>query len=139
MTTLARVDYQDRFAVEIGPTGHRTAEEWMRAMIDGAPLKLRWMLVSTWLALGLKLGPPWSPDRVLGWEVRSSTPDRVLVGAGSRYGMPAELLLERQESSLVMATFMQHDNAFARALWSVVAPRHQRVVPYVLGQVRRAK
>ena len=134
-TTLERVDYEDFFEVEITATERRTAEEWLRAMLEGAPPRLRGMLYSTWLALGLKLGPPRSEDRVLGWEVRRSTPDLVLVGSGSRIGMPAELRFERHEHSLSIATLIQQDNAVARRLWAWVEPRHRRVVPYVLGHL----
>ena len=136
-TTLERVDYQDLFEIEMAGARSRAAEDWLRAMLEGAPLRLRGMLYSTWLALGLKLGPPWSEQRVLGWDVRRRTPDLVLVGADSRIGMPAELRFERHRDSLSIATLIQQDNPVARSLWARVEPQHRRVVPHVLGQVAR--
>jgi hypothetical protein len=91
---------------------------------------LRW----TWSVLGLKLGGQ-PPDRfVLGWEVRRARPDFVLLGAESRIGMPAELLLMRQEQTLLFDTFVEVGNPFARALWAPVEPAHRPVVRCVLQQ-----
>jgi hypothetical protein len=131
-STLAHVDYADAFVVDIGAAQDRTAEGWARAIVEGAPpsvqRKLRW----GWAALGLKLGPTLSDRFVLGWEMRRNSPDLVLLGAGSRIGMPAELLLERRQRSLLFATFVQHDNAIARAVWAATEPVHVPVVRRVL-------
>lgn len=83
--------------------------------------------------LGLKLGS----DGVLGWEVRRSTPDHVLVGADSRIGMPAELLLERRQDALLFCTFVRHANLIARAVWAGVEPVHRPVVRHVLEDAAR--
>jgi hypothetical protein len=71
---------------------------------------------------------------VLGWEVRRSTPDFVLLGAGSRLGMPAELLVKRRRQTLLFATFVQKGNHIARAVWAGVDPVHRPVVRCVLEQ-----
>jgi hypothetical protein len=71
---------------------------------------------------------------VLGWEVRRSTPDVVLLGARSRLGLPAELLFERQQQRLLFATFVQHENCIARAMWAAVEPVHRPIVRDVLEQ-----
>jgi hypothetical protein len=129
LCTLARIDYEDAFVV---PTAaDRTAEQWARALLEAAPARLRARLLSGWSALGLKL----ERDRgsVLGWEVRRNTPDAVLLGAGSRIGMPGELLFMREPRGLLFATFVQHDNAVARRVWARVEPTHVRVVRQVLS------
>jgi hypothetical protein len=74
---------------------------------------------------------------MLGWEVRRSIPDYVLLGASSRIGMPAELLLERQQHTLLFATFVQNENPIARAVWAGTEPVHRPVVRYVLEQASR--
>jgi len=79
---------------------------------------------------------------VLGWEVRSRTPEVVLLGADSRIGMPGELLFERQRETLLFATFVHHGNPVARALWAGVEPVHVPTVRHLLehaGRRRRAQ
>lgn len=84
--------------------------------------------------LGLRLGSPWSRRRILGWRIRRSTPDFVLLAAGSRIGMPAELLFKRERDGLLFATFVQQRNPVARAIWARVVPTHQRTVMWLLNQ-----
>ena len=134
--TLPRVDYEDAFAVELGSAHLRTAEQWARAILEDAPLAMRNGLRRGWLALGLKLDATPSERSVLGWEVRRSTPDYVLLGADSRIGMPAELLVTRQKRAVRIATFLEHRNPAARALWATVEPAHRRIVPRVLVRAR---
>ena len=134
LSTLAPVDYEDAFVLELDDARERTAEEWARAILGATPLRLRTTLVTAWLALGLKLGSPWSDGRILGWPVRRSTPDFVLLGAGSRIGMPGEIYLKREDRALVLGTFVRQENALARALWARVTPGHQRTVRHVLGR-----
>jgi hypothetical protein len=71
-----------------------------------------------------------------GWELRHNTPEFALLGAGSRIGMPAELLFKPQRDTLLFATLVQHQNAAARAIWAPVVPMHQRVVRDLLGSIR---
>jgi hypothetical protein len=132
-STLSKIDYEDAFLVETGPAQGRTAEQWARAILEDAPIVTRSALLSGWCALGLRLGSPRSDRFVLGWEIRRSTPNLVLLGAGSRIGMPAELLLERRRRTLLFATFVQHDNPAARAVWAGVEPIHRPVVRSVLS------
>ncbi len=134
LSTLTRIDYEDAFFVGTGQAGDRTAEQWARAVLEGAPASVRARLLRGWGILGLKLGSPRSDRRVLGWEVRRSTPDIVLLGAGSRIGMPGELLFRRERDGLLFATFVQQMNPFARAVWPRIAPKHRRVVRSLLAR-----
>jgi hypothetical protein len=129
-STLSQIDYEDAFVLDNPGARDRTAEQWIREILEQAPLAVRSQLVSGWSSIGLKLGR----EGVLGWDVRRSTPDFVLLGAGSRIGMPGELLLERRDGALLFATFVQHDNALARAVWAGVEPVHVPVVRRVLEQ-----
>jgi hypothetical protein len=131
-TTLDRVDYADAFLVETGKARDRTAEEWARAIVEGAPPSMQRQLRWGWQVLGLKLGPARGDRFVLGWEVRRSTPEAVLLGAGSRIGMPAELLIERRERELLFSTFVRQENLLARAVWAATEPLHVPVVRRVL-------
>ena len=131
LSTLDRIDYADAFLVAMERVGDRTAEEWARALLEDAPATLRGRLVSGWSALGLKLGR--GRGSVLGWEVRRSTPEVVLLGACSRIGMPGELLFMHEPRGLLFATFVRHDNVLARRMWARVEPTHVRVVRQVLS------
>jgi Protein of unknown function (DUF2867) len=138
LSTLARVDYTDAFLVDTAPAQDRTAEQWARAMLEDAPADTRRALRRGWCALGLRLGSTRSDRRVLGWEVRRSSPDLVLLAAGSRVGMPAEVLFKRDQQTLLFATFVQQRNPVARAVWAAVAPGHRRVVQRLLERASAA-
>jgi hypothetical protein len=138
LSTLAHIDYADAFLIDIRDPKARTAEHWAREIFDDPPSTLRLRMWSAWtMMLGLRLGSPFSKRFVLGWEVRRSTPDHVLLGAGSRIGMPAQLLVKREEHALLFDTFVQKDNAIARAMWASIEPTHQWFVPTLLRQFRR--
>jgi hypothetical protein len=137
LSMLARVNYEDAFLVEIGSVPERTAEQWARAILEDAPLIMRRGLRWGWSALGLRLGPTRSDGFVLGWEVRRSAPDFALLGASSRLGLSAELLVKHQQQKLLFDTFVQHENRIARAVWVGVEPVHRPTVRYVLEQASR--
>jgi Protein of unknown function (DUF2867) len=134
LSTLDRVDYADAFLLEAG--GERTPEQWARAILEDAPAPMRSSLLSGWTSIGLKVGR--SEDSILGWQLRRSTPDHVLLGADSRIGMPGELLFKRAERGLLFATFVRQDNPAARALWAGVEPVHVRIVRRILEHAGRA-
>jgi len=46
------------------------------------------------------------------------TPAFVVLAAGSRIGMPGELLFMREPGGLLFATFVQQKNCVARAVWA---------------------
>jgi hypothetical protein len=137
LSTLPRVDYEDAFRLETDPSRRQTGEQWARAILEGAPITVRRRLLWAWYALGLKLGSTRNERSLLGWEVRRSTPEYALLGAGSRLGMPAELLFKRERDTLLVATFVQQKNPIARAMWAQVAPRHRHVVPRLLERAAR--
>jgi hypothetical protein len=137
LSTLARIDYQDAFLVDIDPGAYQTAEQWARAIFEEAPFDVRVGLISGWSAIGLKLGRSRSSRSVLGWHVRNSTPDFVLLGADSRIGMPGELLVKCEPEALLFATFVQHDNLIARGVWATVEATHVRTVRDVLDEASR--
>jgi hypothetical protein len=133
LSTLARIDYCDAFLFDAGAAHEESAEDVIREILEGAPLAVRTQLLSGWTAIGLKVGTS-SERSVLGWEVRRTVPEHVLLGADSRIGMPGELLLKKDGGALLFATFVAHRNPLARALWTVVEPVHVRVVRDILEQ-----
>ena len=136
LTKLDRIDYADTFLVEIGP-GPRTAEQCAREILEGAPVAIRTKLLSGWSSLGLRIGNVASKGTVLGWRVRQSSPDFVLLGAGSRIGMPGELMFRKDGDTLLFATVVQHGNVLARAVWAMAELAHVRMVRHILDQASR--
>jgi Protein of unknown function (DUF2867) len=132
LSTLSRIDYLDAFFVDTDLD--RTGEQWARAVVEDAPPIVRRRLLRGWYWLGLKLGSPRTSSRVLGWEIRRSTPDFVLLGAGSRLGLTGELLFKREPGGLLFATFIQQRNVVARTVWARIAPTHRRTVRSLLVQ-----
>lgn len=125
-TTFSRIDYEDAFLVDAGRD--LTGEGWARAVLEDAPASTRRDLDRGWSALGLRRRPQGSDQTVLGWEVRQSTPDFVLLGASGRLGISGELLFERREGGMLFATFVHLGNPLARVTWARVTPRHRAVV-----------
>jgi hypothetical protein len=130
LSTLPRIDYQDAFAVTADV--HYTSQQWVRTVLQDAPASVRRQLWLGWTALGLRLGPPWSSNRVLGWKVKQSEPAFVLLAADSWLGLRGQLLFRSEPHGLLFATFVQHTNPAARALWAAITPRHQHVVGSLL-------
>jgi hypothetical protein len=130
-STLARVDHADAFLLDGIEAQERTAYEWAVLVFEQAPLGLREGLQRGWLALGLRLDED-SDQSVLGWQSRLNTRNTLLLGARSRIGMPAELLLQRFEGALLLVTLVELGNVLAKAVWAGVEPLHLRVVPRVL-------
>jgi hypothetical protein len=137
LSTLDHIDYEDAFLVDTDGVPERTAEQWARAVLEGAPLEMRGKRLSGWSALGLKLDHCGSGPSVLGWPIHESNRDFVLLAADSRIGMPGQLLFKREPHALLFATFVQQDNRVARALWSRTEPAHVPIVRQILEHARR--
>jgi hypothetical protein len=134
-SALARVDYADAFVIETRPGDERTPEEWAQALLGGAPAagQRLWSAVAALGILPRAAGGGSPPRRVIGsWDVRCSRDDFAQLVASAPIGLSAELLFERQHDGLLWATFVQLDNAVARAAWTAIAPIHRRVVPRLL-------
>ena len=130
LSTLPRIDYEDAFLVS--GAIDRTPQQWVRAVIDDAPARVRARLFMGWLSLGLRLGLPWSSRRVLGWRIARSEPGWLLLTANSWLGLRGELLFRREPGGLLFATLIQQTNPAARATWARVTDTHQRVVRSLL-------
>lgn len=136
LSTLPRIDYTDAFAA--AAADKHSPAQWIRAMLQDAPARVRWQLWLGWTALGLRLGPPWQSDRVLGWKLTHSDASYALLAADSCLGLRAELLFCSEPHGLLFATLLQHTNPAARALWRAITPCHQRIVASLLthGAIR---
>lgn len=135
LSTLSRIDYDDAFAVTTDV--ELTAQQWVRAVLQDAPPHVRRRLWLGWTTLGLRLGPPWSSNRVLGWKVQHRDADYVLLAANSWLGLRGELLFRAEPKGLMFGTFLQLTNPAARGLWAAITPRHQHIVRSLLTHAAR--
>lgn len=132
LSTLPRVDYRDGFRLDLPDGPELSGEEWAREMLEGAKAETRRSLRRGWPLLGLKMASDGEEGAILGWRIRHSGPDYLLLGADSRIGMPAELLFRPAAGGLFFATMIQQRNPFVRALWAPIGPPHRRVVPALM-------
>jgi hypothetical protein len=127
----ATAGYTDTFVIDV-PATERPPESWARLILEHAPMPIRASLPPGWASLGLRHGPLDSPDHVLGWPIRARTDTHLLLGAESRLGMPAELLIARWEEALLFATVIRFDNTAMRLLWAGVERHHKHIVRTLL-------
>jgi hypothetical protein len=137
--TLADPRYAYACEVETASTDIRSAEQWARAVFEGAPTSLRWFIVLGWrVGLGLRLGPRRSPSYVLGWKILSTRPDVIVLGVDS-FLLRAQIVVRVQESRVLHATFVRYERRPARVVWAAAAPLHRLVIPFLLrGAAARA-
>jgi hypothetical protein len=130
--TLPGAGYASAFEIARRATDTRSPEQWARAAWEGAPRPVRWFLVVAWKAgLGLRLGPRPSPDHVLGWAKVSATPEVVVLESRSMF-MSARNVVRIDASRVVWTTLVRFEKGPARALWSLAAPVHHRMIAYLL-------
>ncbi|MFI0736679.1 hypothetical protein ACH4PU_01025 [Streptomyces sp. NPDC021100] len=134
LSTLPRIDYENAVLADLDTAPDRTAEQWARAVLEDADADTRQALTRGWTSLGLALAPAGSDGCVLGWRVRSSTPDAVLLAADATLGLRGELLFQLTRGGLLSACFIQLDGDAARALWAPVESRHPQVMHRLLEQ-----
>jgi hypothetical protein len=137
LSTFTHVDYEDTFLVKTSPTDSRSGEQLARVVFENAPAIIRVVLPRGWFVLGLRLDRDHSEHAVLGWRLHRNTPDFALLAAGSRFGLPAELLFMREGHGFIFATFVKMENLFARAAWTAIAPLHRTVVRCLLTLASR--
>ncbi|SHF65677.1 hypothetical protein [Streptoalloteichus hindustanus] len=142
LSQLPRIDYENAVLADTDLAGDLTAEQWMRAVLDDAPAEYRALLTRGWTSLGLRLAPEPSDQVVLGWTVRHSTPDHVVLAVHSDDGLAAELVIERRQNAVLYASFIHHGSDEARARWAAVEHQHTpamcQLLDEALGRVAKA-
>lgn len=143
-TIAAAQPYDDAsaFALSLAgsPTSPGTAEQWARAVFEGAPPLLRRFIVFGWRhVLGLRLQPATASDQVLGWaiEATDSGPDTVTLAAESRL-LRAENVVAVDETVVVWVTVVHYESRVARPLWAVASAVHLLTIRTLLGRAARA-
>jgi Protein of unknown function (DUF2867) len=139
MRALSRfpsADYADTFEAQ-ADAGIRTAEQWARQMLEGAPVGMRTFLIRTCPLLGVRLGPLRSAGYVLGWRIVKSTPEFVVLQVRSGAGVTVRLVIQAGSASVRFGTFVRCEGLLARAAWFAIAPIHRLVVSRLLGEATR--
>jgi hypothetical protein len=136
---LGQPAYVDAFELRLDRPDSRSAEEWARAGLEGAPSVLRWIIRGAQrFVLGLRLAPAGSPDHILGWTIDASEYEVVRLGAASQF-MRASIVGRRTDETTVrLTTLLFYDRPWiAQTLWMVVGPVHRRVARLLLQRAAR--
>jgi hypothetical protein len=136
-TSLAHADYQDALLIDAPDATSDSAEQWIRSMFESASAPIRTFVRLGWLMFGAKLGPYPSPGHVAGWQIGESRPDVVRLEVEWTIGLRAQLVLRTQPSSVVFATFVEHNRRAARILWPTLVPLHQLMVRHLISRAVR--
>jgi hypothetical protein len=129
---LASRDYASSFAVDCPGAGARSPEQWARATLEGAPRILRWFLLFGWKnVLRLQLEPERSAGNVMGWTIRTTTPDALTLDVHSSL-LTARKVLKVDHDRLTLTTLVRYERRRGRLIWSTLAPVHHRIEPWLL-------
>src|ERR1700684_1249175 len=115
-------DYTDVYEVTLTGVEALSAEQCSRAVLEGEPRPVRWFLRTGWRAvLGLRLGPPSSPDHGLGLRVAANGAEMIRLESKSSL-MTAWLTLRVSGSTVVFSTNVDYARRMCRPLWAAVGP-----------------
>jgi hypothetical protein len=130
------IDYADNFEAETGGAA-RTAEQWARAILEGAPVGMRTFLVRTWPLFGVRLGPLHTGGYVLGWRIVKNTPEFAVLQVRSAAGITVRLVVRAGAGRVLAGTFVRCEGLPGRVLWFAIAPIHRLVISRLLGEATR--
>jgi hypothetical protein len=128
---LDRIDYREAFAFDARVV--RDPEAWLRSIMEGASPGKRAAMLRVWRWLGVGLARLDSDGQILGWRIRQSTPDVVVLAAESVSGITARIVLTATSRRVVQTMVVRYDRWFARPLWTLLAPKHRRFVRGLLA------
>lgn len=137
--------YVSAFALPLGGStaaaarDRRSAEQWARAVFEGAPSLLRSCMVLGWrFFLGLRLRPTRGSDQVLGWRLArgAAGPDSVTLAADSPL-LQAENIVAVDGTVVLWVTVVRFENRIGRLLWGAASLVHHLTIPYLLARAGR--
>jgi hypothetical protein len=133
-----RPDYADAFELRMAQPDGRSAEQWVRAGLEGAPAAVRRLiLVVHRHVLRLSLGPVDAGDHVLGWRIASRADDVVRLEASG--SLAEAVIVGRMDATAIRLTtaLSYRRPALARGVWIVIGPLHRRIAPLLLERAAR--
>jgi hypothetical protein len=132
-------DYTDIFEAAIPLGDSRTAEQMFRDALGDQPDAGGGIVL--WIhrhVLRFRLGPPSSPDHVIGWPIVHSDPDEIVLTTSGPL-MRGELTLRRlggRRATLTTRVHYRH-KIVARMVWFAVGPLHRVVAPRLIERAAR--
>jgi hypothetical protein len=130
LSTLGRIDYSD--VATITTTVEATAEEWARAIVEGAagaPAQVFWR------AIGLRLEGP-SAGHIGGWRIVSVGDDSIVCETSSFYAT-INAVCEVGDGGVSLALLARFDNVFARLACPLITLVHRRGIGLLLRKAVR--
>lgn len=129
-------DYADAFEIGLPEAETRSPEQLFRAAVGNASWVMRWVPVAHRHLLRFRLGPPSSPDHILGWRIVKSDADAVHLEAEGPLLRGVIVGRRAAPSTAVFTTFVFFvQRTPARAIWAITAPVHRRVAPYLMNRI----
>jgi hypothetical protein len=132
LITLAEPDHVDLFTIETPSAEDHSAEEWARAILEQAPVSRR-NARALWRLIGLRLGPPGSPDHVQGWTIAARGDNWLRLETASWY-LTAQAVCLVEPGQVSISLSLRYDRPPAALVWAGIAGPHQRAVPVMLRQ-----
>jgi hypothetical protein len=130
--SLPDSDYASAFELPIPQTSTRSAEDWARAVFEGAPPMMRWFIRTGWrFPLRFQLAPPGACGHVLGCRAIRTERTMIVLEQRSPF-MTAYNIVFVERTRIVWATIVRYRRPIARPLWSVSAAIHHRTLPRLL-------
>ena len=107
-------------------------------ILEGAPLSKRLQMAGVWTALGIRLALPGTRGQVLGWRIRHSDADAVVLGVHAVVGLTARVVIKVEQQHVSHSMVVRYDRAVGRSIWSRMAEGHHRFVRALLSRAREA-
>ena len=86
-----------------------------------------------WRLIGLRLGPPHSPDHVQGWKIAERADNWLRIETASWY-LTAQAVCLVNGDQVSLSLSLRYDRPVAAVVWARVSGPHQRAVPVMLHQ-----
>jgi hypothetical protein len=135
--SLVRADRVIAYELRAQGAASITAQQWARAMFEGASPILRSFLVVGWRsALGLRLGKGDSTRSVLGWRLTEDLPHLATLEAASGL-IAAQNIVFVQDTSVFWITLVHYERRTAVPIWRLVELVHRVVGPVILTRAGR--
>lgn len=129
-------DFTHACGVPIRPGDTRTPNDWLRAVFEGAPAPVRWLLVTGWrTVLGFRLGPRRSADHVLGQ--RLAAPGRLAMRTRD-LDTVLTLAIAAGAGTVSLTCDVDCLRPTGRLRWAIAAPAHRLLLPVLLRRAASA-
>lgn len=120
------------YEVAVAAGDNRSSEQWGRAVWEGAPAPLRWLMLLGWrLVLRLRIGPLRSADHILGWRIVDRGPNETVCQLRSGF-LDAYNTFCKVDESFRWSTFVVYERRTARVIWPPVSVLHRLLVRVAL-------